>query len=101
MRQLVVSMVSLYGLGIDCTTAGQASSSMTVMTNNFLLYIGWCLKLVVGWARLTQLAVFVSSDYLGVVSPFLFSSHCANWTRLFHCNDALKHPIDLAPVNCI
>ena len=62
--------VHSYGFLFNCTTVGQASDSMMVLTKSFYRWVGaWCLS-VVG-PTVAQLGVFFSSDYLCVMSPFL------------------------------
>ena len=66
---LVLNQIAVYNYGFlfNCTTVGQASDSMTALTESFNRWIGaWCLS--VAGPTMAQLEVFFSSDYLWVVS---------------------------------
>ena len=58
-----------YGFLFNCTTVGQASESMTTLTEIFNRWVGaWCLS--EAGPTVVQLGFFLSSDSLCVESPF-------------------------------
>ena len=53
----------IYGFLLSCTTMGQASDSVTFLTQSFNRWVGAsCLS--VAWPIVIQIEVFFSSDYL-------------------------------------
>ena len=72
---------------------GQVTDSMTALTQSFHSLVGvWCLSLVV--PIVGQLQVFLSSDYLRVISPFLCFITVLIW---FDCFSVMIHFIRKPP----
>ena len=69
---LVLNPITIYSYGFlfNSTTVGQASDSMTALTESFNRWVG-ALCLSVAGPFVAQLEVFFSSDYMRVVSPFI------------------------------